>query len=195
MLSDVPFFYITPGGICQRYRFLENDKWKVFTNLVWRRRGPEIAQYTNGQDEVIEQRTWFLLPLLTPPRDNTLMRQTQFADAQNQFHRGGVVGEYCSDMCCFDYPASRSVWFCVLGKPVIFAVWRILGLCINRYVDYVVFLARSDLSSESTGYMGFIFWLDFVRERIRGFGVRSSLLFDNFAAGWLLLHVYVLIDF
>ena len=41
---------------------------KFFTHLIQRRRGPEIAQYTDGQDQVIEQRTWFLLPLLTPPK-------------------------------------------------------------------------------------------------------------------------------
>ena len=28
-----------------------------------RRRGPKIVQYTDGQDQVIEQRTWFSLPL------------------------------------------------------------------------------------------------------------------------------------
>ena len=41
-------------------------KWqmKFFTHLVQKRRGPEITQYTDGQDQVIEQRTWFLLPLL-----------------------------------------------------------------------------------------------------------------------------------
>ena len=63
-LGAVPFFhhwsrYITPGSICQRSRFLENDKWKFFTHLIQRRRGPGNDQYTNGQDQVVEQCTWF----------------------------------------------------------------------------------------------------------------------------------------
>ena len=32
-----------------------------------------------------------------------------------------MVGEYCNDMRCFDYPVSPSVWSCVLDKRVIFA--------------------------------------------------------------------------
>ena len=33
-----------------------------------------------------------------------------------------MVGEYCNYMRCFDYPFSRSVWSCVLDKPVFFAM-------------------------------------------------------------------------
>ena len=33
----------------------------LHTHLIQRRRGPKIVQYTDGQDQVIEQRTWFLL--------------------------------------------------------------------------------------------------------------------------------------
>ena len=53
------------------------------------------------------------------------MRWTQFADAQNHFHGGGVVGEYCNGMSCFDYPVSRSVWSCVLDKSSFFAMSRL----------------------------------------------------------------------
>ena len=48
-----------------------------------RRRDPKIVQYTDGQDQVIEQRTCFLLPLLTLPKTlracvepNSLMPKT-----------------------------------------------------------------------------------------------------------------------
>ena len=73
----------------------------------------------NGKDQVIEQRTYFnTAPHST--QDTTGMPWTQFADVQNQFHGGGVVGEYCCDgMRCFDYPVSRSVWSCVLDILVV----------------------------------------------------------------------------
>ena len=41
---------------------------KFLTHLTQRRRGPRTVQYTDGQEEVIEQRTWLLLPLLAPPK-------------------------------------------------------------------------------------------------------------------------------
>ena len=38
---------------------------KFLTHLIQRRRGPTIVQYTDIQEHVTEQRTWFLLLLLT----------------------------------------------------------------------------------------------------------------------------------
>ena len=32
---------------------------KFFAHLIQRRRGPKIVQYTDGQEQVIEQRPWF----------------------------------------------------------------------------------------------------------------------------------------
>ena len=97
------------------------NKWQFFIRLICRRRGPEIAQYTNGQDQVIEQRTWFLLPLLTPLE--TLRACVGSSSLMPKTNSTEVVwwAKYCNDMRSFDYPVSRCVRSCVLDKPVIFA--------------------------------------------------------------------------
>ena len=84
-----------------------------------RRRGPKIVQHTDVQDQVIEQRTWFLLPLLTPPETLRACVEPSSLMPKTNFKGGDVVGECYNDLRCCDYPVSRSVCSCVLDKPVI----------------------------------------------------------------------------
>ena len=104
---------------------------KFVTHLTQRRRGPKIVQYTDGQEQVIEQRTWFLLPLLTPPKTLRACVGPSSLMPETNCKGDGVVGKCHNDMRCCDYLVSRSVCSCVLDEPVIWqrAVLMHLGLC------------------------------------------------------------------
>ena len=90
-----------------------------FTHLIQRRPGPKIVQYTDGQDQVIEQRTWFLLPLLTPPKTLRACVGPSSLMPETNCKGGDVVGECINESRCCDYPISRSVCSCVVDEPVI----------------------------------------------------------------------------
>ena len=118
---------------------------KFRTHLIQGRRAPKIVQYTDGQEQVIEQRTSFLLPLLTPPKTLRACVGPSSAMPKTNCKGGDVVGECYNDWRCYDYLVSCSVCSCGLDEPVI---WQRTVLtyfrCVRRlYVDYAMFPSRS----------------------------------------------------
>ena len=89
------------------------------THLTQRRRDPKIDQYFDCQGHVIEQRPWFLLPLLTLPKTLRACVGPSSLLPKNNCERGDVVGQCYKDLHCCDYRVSRSLCSCVLDEPVI----------------------------------------------------------------------------
>ena len=105
---------------------------KFCTHLIQRRRGLKIVQYTDGQEQVIEQRTSFLLSLLTPPKTLRACVGPSSLMPKTNCEGGDVVGECYNDGRCYDYPVSCSVCSCVLDEPVI---WQRTVLTYFRYLQ------------------------------------------------------------
>ena len=78
-----------------------------------------IVQVTHGQGQVIEQRTFFVVPLLTPPKTLWACVGPSSLMPNTNCKGGDVVDESYNDGCCCDYPVSRSVCSYVLDEPVI----------------------------------------------------------------------------
>ena len=89
-----------------QHRLLEKRQKKIRIHLMQRRRGPKIVQYTDGQEQVIEQRTSFLLPLLTPPETLRAFVGPSSLMPKTNCKGGDVVGECYNDGRCYDYLVS-----------------------------------------------------------------------------------------
>ena len=88
--------------------------------MIQRRRGQKIVQYTDGREQVIEQRTSFLLPILTLPKTLRACDGPSSLMSKPNCKEGDVVdGCYNIDLRCCDYPVSRSVRSCIVDDPVI----------------------------------------------------------------------------
>ena len=70
---------------------------KFRTHLIQRRRGPKIVQCTNGQEQVIEQRTSLLPPLLTPPKTLRACVGPRSLMPKTNCRGGNVAGECYND--------------------------------------------------------------------------------------------------
>ena len=171
---------------------LQNDKIYFLAHLIQRRWDPNIVLCTDGQEQVIEDRSWLLLPLPIPPKTIRACVGPRSLMPKTNCKGGDVLGECYIDLRWCDYPVPPSVCSCVLDEPVFFATssFDAVKVCVQTMCCFWLV----GPSTWNPGYMGSIFWRCFVCERTRGFSVRTCLIVDNFVSAWLVLHVYVLDD-
>ena len=127
----------------------ENDKWILHTHLIQRRRGPKIAQYTDGQRLSSSALGFYYRSSLHLRHYGHALDPVRWCP--KPFAKEVMWWANAIINCAAVITPFLVLFVLAFLMNLLFSneqFWRILGLFKSLYVDYVMFMTRRDINLE-----------------------------------------------